>query len=266
MFKRLFFTLKLNASLDPAFGPFGKDNWAANVATSFSNECSVLKFGWVQYAVPAHYGAPGSKITVYPGGYMHHAKLFLGNPTTVALPATFYTLRNRVDNLRTAGAEMLSISTAVPRRFGTARLEISIANTRNITSAILLAETIAAGEQARIDVHSVPVEAVTARLYIGLPGAPKTYLQAVTGAGAAAAGGLGGVAGGVANTVPAGWSLASSHFVTPNLFVDAIAGVVHYRHSALDNWNTSLPSDRNPVNRHTLYTQINWRHHQLLVA
>jgi hypothetical protein len=36
--KRLFFTLKLNAALDPAFGPFGKDNWAANVATSFSNE------------------------------------------------------------------------------------------------------------------------------------------------------------------------------------------------------------------------------------
>ena len=29
--------MKLNA-LDPAFGPFGKDNWAANAATSFTNE------------------------------------------------------------------------------------------------------------------------------------------------------------------------------------------------------------------------------------
>lgn len=123
-----------------------------------------LKFGSVLYAVPAHYGAPGSKLTVYPGGYMHHAKLFLGNPTTLALPTTIYTLRNRIDNLRTAAAEMLSIFTAVPRRLGTARLEVSIADTRDITSAIFLAEQIATGEQLRLDAHTVSVEAVTAML------------------------------------------------------------------------------------------------------
>jgi hypothetical protein len=70
----------------------------------------------------------------------------------------------------------------------------------------------------------------------------------------------------VANTVPPGWSLASSGFVTPNMFVDAIAGVVYYRHGALYNWKTTQLSDINPANRHASYTQVNWRHHQLLVG
>jgi len=159
-------------SIDIAFSwpvasgvPVFRSSWAPSKVSPMFAELGLVQdgsrmkqFGFLQYPVPAHYGAPGSKIVVYPGSYMHHAKAILGNPAAAPLPATFYTLRNRLDHLRSAASQLGPLIRSNSVKFSTVRLEVSIAHTRDIYSALQLAESIATGEQARIDIHIISFE------------------------------------------------------------------------------------------------------------
>jgi len=142
-------------SIDIAFSwpvasgvPLFRSSWAPSKVSPMFAELGLVpvgsrlkQFGFLQYPVPAHYGAPGSKIVVYPGSYMHHAKAILGNPAAAPLPATFWTLRNRLDHLRSAASQLAPLIRSNSVKFSTVRLEVSISHTRDIYTALQLAGT-----------------------------------------------------------------------------------------------------------------------------
>ena len=69
---------------------------------------TIKKYGAVQYAVPAKYGMwPGSRITVYPGAWMHFLKGVCGNLAELGTPKSVFVLRNRTESLKQAAEQMV---------------------------------------------------------------------------------------------------------------------------------------------------------------
>jgi hypothetical protein len=113
---------------------------------------TIKKYGAVQYAVPVKYGMfPESRITVYPGGYMHRLKGMCGNLPELGTPKSVFVLRSRIEILKQAATEML-----VSGKFSTGRFEVSIARAANVDEAVNHASNIWTKESSRIDMVIMP--------------------------------------------------------------------------------------------------------------
>ena len=123
------------------------------------------KFGAIQYAVPAKYDMfPGSRITVYPGGYMHHLKGFCGTLAQLGTPKSVGVLRNRVEALKQAAVQMLVLFQQSPDKFSTGRFEVSIARAANVSQAVQFATKIWDEESPRIDMVIIPFKEILGML------------------------------------------------------------------------------------------------------
>ena len=119
------------------------------------------KFGSVQYAVPAKYRQfVGSRINVYPSGYMHRLKAVLGDIHNLAMPGSVESLRFRVNRIRTGASQVLALIRSDPASFCVARFEISLAHTRDIHQAWDDALAIIEEEGLRLDMAIVSLAAI----------------------------------------------------------------------------------------------------------